>query len=188
MGWVKMLKRILYILLILIILYYAFIINFKLRIMHIQMQEIEIIIQNINKKINNISNSNSLKKEIYVNVKLKITAYSSEINQTDSDPNIGAWNNPVRQGMIAVSRDLEKLGLTNGVPIIIEGYEHVNTIILDKMGQYKKIKGRKIEIKKTLDIWMKSRQEALEWGVKYLTVKIPIKHINIEAFMAKIGD
>lgn len=180
-----MLKRILYILLILVLLYYIFAINLGLEMLRTQIQEIEIIIQDINKEINNSSSNFSfLKEKIYVNIKLQVTAYNSEINQTDSDPNTGAWNNRVRPGMIAVSRDLEKIGLTNGVPVIIEDYDHIETVILDKMNTHKTVRGKRIKIEKSLDIWMKSKKEALEWGVKFCNVKIPIKYINIEALMA----
>ena len=102
-------------------------------------------------------------KPFYVNLFLKVTAYSSEVDQCDSDPFIGAWNNKVRDGMVAVSRDLEKYGLTNGTPIIIDGKEY---IILDRMHKRKK---------KQLDIWMPSIESAKNWGVKECIVKIPIK-------------
>lgn len=184
-----MLKKILYISLCVSVIFYLFIISFKLEKLSIQLQEIGTTIQNMNQKSKNIPKKfqySPPNEQLYVKIRLKITAYSSEISQTDSDPYTGAWNNPVRKGMVAVSRDLESFGLTNGVPIIIEGCEHLNTVILDKMGAYKTIKGKKIIIKKTLDIWMESRQEALDWGVKHLTVQIPVKYIKIEKLITLI--
>lgn len=42
---------------------------------------------------------------------VKITSYNNHVNQTDDTPNITATNRPVREGIIAVSRDF----LTKGI-------------------------------------------------------------------------
>jgi 3D (Asp-Asp-Asp) domain-containing protein len=161
--------------------------NIKLFKLRVQVQEIGLITQELNKKVDNLSKNNWFfpkSKNLYVNFKLTVTAYNSEVNQTDKDPNTGAWNNRVRPGMIAVSRDLEKFGLTNGVPVKIEDYEHTNTIILDRMGKYKTVKGREVKIERSLDIWMKSKKEAKLWGVEFKNVKIPIEYVNIDELIA----
>lgn len=188
----KMLKKILILILVLITIFYLFDLNMKLTMLGIQINEMGIMTNELNKKIENIDKKPKEKywffeenNILYINLTLKVTAYSSEICQTDSDPNIGAWNNRVNKKMVAVSRDLEKIGLTNGVPIIIEGYEHINTMILDRMGVDKTIKGEKIKIEKTLDIWMESKEEALKWGVKFCNIKVPIKYINITKLITK---
>ncbi len=53
------------------------------------------------------------------------TAYNSVRGQTDGNPSITAFGIRLRPGMriVAVSRDLEKLGLRQGVRIAIDGVE-----------------------------------------------------------------
>jgi len=53
------------------------------------------------------------------------TAYNSVRSQTDGNPSITAYGIKLRPGMriVAVSRDLEKLGLREGVRITINGLE-----------------------------------------------------------------
>ncbi len=53
------------------------------------------------------------------------TAYNSIRNQTDGDPTLTAFGIRLRPGMriVAVSRDLEKLGLTKGVKLRIDGLD-----------------------------------------------------------------
>lgn len=87
-------------------------------------------------------------------LKSKVTAYNSEACQTDSTPYIAAWNNPVYDGMVAVSRDLEKLGLGRGCKIYIDGKEFV---IDDRMHKRKK---------NQFDIWMENKEDAEKWGVQ----------------------
>ncbi|MFW9899878.1 MAG: hypothetical protein ACFFDY_01165 [Candidatus Thorarchaeota archaeon] len=87
-------------------------------------------------------------------IKSKVTAYNSEVCQTDDTPHIAAWNNPVYDGMVAVSRDLEELGLGRGCKVYIDGNEFV---IDDRM--HKRKRGQ-------LDIWMKDRESAEKWGVQ----------------------
>ena len=104
----------------------------------------------------------------YVYFILKITAYSSDRWQCDHDPFVGAWNNPVKDGMVAVSRDLEKIGITNKCPVIINGKDYV---ISDRMHWRKR---------NHLDIWMKTKQEAKDWGVQFKEVKVPIEYIDLD--------
>ena len=53
------------------------------------------------------------------------TAYTSTSSQTDSSPAITAFGIRLKPGMriVAVSRDLESLGLTDGVSIRIDGLD-----------------------------------------------------------------
>jgi len=53
------------------------------------------------------------------------TAYNSVRSQTDADSSVTAFGIRLRPGMriVAVSRDLEKLGLREGVRITIDGVE-----------------------------------------------------------------
>lgn len=105
---------------------------------------------------------------------LKVTAYSSEPSQTDSTPFEAAWGHRVHDGMIAVSRDLEALGLTRWLARfeLIDRYVwFYPTLEID--GREFIIKDRLHERKREqLDIWMASTEDALEWGVQYKTVKV----------------
>ena len=91
------------------------------------------------------------------------TAYNSVPGQTDGDPWIAAWNNRLRPGdkVIAVSRDLEKHGLTNGAKVKIEGLPGTYTV-RDRMN--KRFKNR-------IDVWMeKDVKKARQWGKKKLKI------------------
>ena len=97
------------------------------------------------------------------------TAYNSVPGQTDDDPWVAAWNNRLRPGdkIIAVSRDLEKHGLTNGAKVQIEGLPGTYTV-RDRMN--KRFKNR-------IDVWMeKDIKKARKWGKKKLKIKFkPVK-------------
>lgn len=54
-----------------------------------------------------------------------VTSYNNEVAQTDSTPNVTATNRPVREGMVAVSRDL----ITKG---IVKHGDLVNISCFDK--------------------------------------------------------
>ncbi|MCW8125096.1 3D domain-containing protein [Microbulbifer halophilus] len=91
------------------------------------------------------------------------TAYNSVPGQTDDDPWVAAWNNRLRPGqkVIAVSRDLEKHGLTNGAKVKIEGLPGTYTV-RDRMN--KRFKNR-------IDVWMeKDIKKARKWGKKKLKI------------------
>ncbi|SDJ69961.1 3D domain-containing protein [Microbulbifer yueqingensis] len=97
------------------------------------------------------------------------TAYNSVPGQTDDDPWVAAWNNRLRPGqkVIAVSRDLEKHGLTNGAKVKIEGLPGTYTV-RDRMN--KRFKNR-------IDVWMeKDIKKARSWGKKKLKIVFkPVK-------------
>ncbi len=111
----------------------------------------------------------------YVRIRLKVTAYSSDKRQCDKDPYTGAWNNRVKPGMVAVSRDLEKFGITNGTPVIINGKEYT---VLDRMHKRKR---------KHLDIWMPRQEMAEKWGVQYHEVLVPLEHVKVKILVEKYG-
>ncbi len=90
-------------------------------------------------------------------LKVTATAYTSRPSETSGDPYLGAWNNRLTPGekSIAVSRDLLKLGLTNGAEVEIEGLPGVYTV-RDKMHR---------RWKRRIDIYMGNDLErAREWG------------------------
>lgn len=107
-------------------------------------------------------------------LKSKVTAYNSEECQTDDTPYIAAWNNPVYDGMVAVSRDLEALGLGRGCKVYIDGKEFV---IDDRMHKRKKCQ---------FDIWMESKEAAEEWGVPEKEVIVLDPNV-IERVVSNLG-
>ncbi|MBN8432403.1 3D domain-containing protein [Microbulbifer salipaludis] len=91
------------------------------------------------------------------------TAYNSVEGQTDDDPWTAAWNNRLRPGdkIIAVSRDLEKHGLTNGAKVKIEGLPGTYTV-RDRMNK---------RYTKRIDVWMEEDiKKARKWGKKKLKI------------------
>ncbi|WP_285763834.1 3D domain-containing protein [Biformimicrobium ophioploci] len=90
------------------------------------------------------------------------TAYNSVPGQTDDTPWLAAWNNKLKPGqkIIAVSRDLEKLGLTNGAKVEIEGLGVFT--VRDRMNKRWRNK---------IDIWMESDVKAArKFGAKKLKI------------------
>ncbi len=85
------------------------------------------------------------------------TAYNSVASQTENHPEVGAWGDTLKPGMkvIAVSRDLVKMGLVYDTPVKIEGMDGTY-LIKDKMH------GRWTN---RIDIFMgKDINKAKEWG------------------------
>jgi 3D (Asp-Asp-Asp) domain-containing protein len=94
---------------------------------------------------------------------VEATAYNSLPEQTDGDPQIGAWGDRLRPGMraIAVSRDLLELGLVRGTRVRIEGLRGEFTV-LDKMHR---------RWRRKIDIYMgKDRKAALAWGIRSVRI------------------
>jgi len=92
-------------------------------------------------------------------LKVSATAYNSLEEQTDNTPNIAAWGDTLKPGMkvIAVSRDLLKMGLKYNSVVRIKGIDGV-FYVKDKMSK---------RWQKRIDIYMgEDRQKALEWGKK----------------------
>ena len=92
------------------------------------------------------------------------TAYNSLPGQGQGDPTVTAWGVKLRPGMkvIAVSRDLIDLGLTNGVEVRIDGLPGTYTV-LDKTAK---------RWKKRIDIYMGiDKSAAMEWGKRTVTIR-----------------
>jgi len=91
------------------------------------------------------------------------TAYTSCTRETDHTPYLAAWNNRLKPSVksIAVSRDLLKLGLTNGTRVKISGLKG-HYIVLDKMNK---------RWKKKIDIYMgRNLKKAIKWGKRKVTI------------------
>jgi 3D (Asp-Asp-Asp) domain-containing protein len=92
------------------------------------------------------------------------TAYNSTQGQTDSSPGTTAFGDRLEPGMriVAVSRDLEALGLTEGVTIRIEGLDG-EWRVGDRMhGRWK----RKIDIYFGDDV-----EAAKRWGKRRVLIR-----------------
>ncbi|PYE54894.1 3D (Asp-Asp-Asp) domain-containing protein [Deinococcus yavapaiensis KR-236] len=99
---------------------------------------------------------------------VRATAYNSLANQTDSTPFVTATGTRTRFGVIALSRDLLRL-FPYGTRVRLE----------DLSGQYSNMLRNQIFIVEdtmhprkanTIDVWMSSRSQALQWGAR--TVRI----------------
>ena len=91
------------------------------------------------------------------------SAYNSVSSQTAGDAHIGAWGDELKPGMkaVAVSRDLEELGLTHGVEVKIDGLD----------GTYRVMDRTASRMSSTVDIYMGEDVEAArEWGRKEVTI------------------
>ena len=93
-------------------------------------------------------------------LEVTVTAYNNTVAQTDSTPNECAWGDTIRPGIIAISRDLQTIGLTRHMKVIVEG--HGEFEVLDKMNQ---------RFEKRIDIFMgKDIKKAKTFGKKELTI------------------
>ena len=90
---------------------------------------------------------------------VKATAYNALASQTDSTPLICAWGDRIRPGIIAVSRDLERLGLTRGQEVHVEGLG--KRVVMDRMHKRKE---------NQIDIFMNSYEAAVNFGVQELVI------------------
>ena len=90
-----------------------------------------------------------------------VTAYSPREDETDTDPLITASMQPVREGTVAVSRDLFYAGWVFGRRVYIEG--HGIFIITDLMHERKK---------QQIDIFRFSTKKAMKFGRKSLRVAL----------------
>ncbi len=99
---------------------------------------------------------------------VRATAYNSFSNQTDSSPFITATGTRTRPGVVALSRDLLNQ-FPYGTRIMIE----------DLSGRYNyMLRGRVFIVEDTmarrknnsLDIWMSTRSEALNWGARSIRI------------------
>jgi 3D (Asp-Asp-Asp) domain-containing protein len=92
------------------------------------------------------------------------TAYNSLRGQTDGNPSITAYGIRLRPGMriVAVSRDLEALGLREGVKLQIEGLDG-EWQVGDRMHRRWK---RKIDVYMGEDV-----RAARRWGVRRVLIR-----------------
>jgi 3D (Asp-Asp-Asp) domain-containing protein len=95
---------------------------------------------------------------------VKASAYNATPEQTDGDPDIGAWGDRLKPGVraIAVSRDLLELGMSRGTRVRIEGLPGEYRV-MDKMAKRWR---RKIDIFMGDDV-----QGARNWGVREVTIR-----------------
>ena len=88
------------------------------------------------------------------------TAYNPLGSQTDSTPDLCAWGDRVKPGIIAVSRDLEELGLTRGRRVYVEGVGPM--VVMDRMHDRKT---------NQIDIFMHSLEDAVSFGVQEVKIR-----------------
>lgn len=88
----------------------------------------------------------------------QVTAYTSSVEETDDTPFISADGNHVYDGLIACPRRIPF-----GTPVIIEGREYKCG---DRMHP---------RFDHRFDIWVATKAEAYEWGVREVVVAIPKK-------------
>ena len=89
-------------------------------------------------------------------IPVTVTAYSSRVCETDNSPTITASNKKVREGYIALSRDIErKYGLKFGDKVHLKGYGEYQ--FEDRMHRRKR---------RQVDIFMHSTKRALKHGRK----------------------
>lgn len=107
-------------------------------------------------------------------LEVTMTAYSSTVDQTDDSPFTTSTLQPVRSGIVAVSRDLLAEQLPYGTTLRV----------LEAHGEGEKCGAWQIpmllEVQDTMhlrkrnqiDLWLPSRDEALQWGYCQATVEI----------------
>lgn len=110
---------------------------------------------------------------------LTATAYSSSPDETDATPFLTAAGTRTRPGVVAVSRDLEALGLVFGTRVVItevrgagcgeRAREVVGRVLVveDRMHRRKR---------RQLDVWMPSKAEALAFGRCRVTAVALLPH------------
>jgi 3D (Asp-Asp-Asp) domain-containing protein len=131
----------------------------------------EVFYNKLSSAINNFASSLNLQKtdlkeaakqEVEPSVKAErkivVTAYSSTPDQTDSSPFLTANGSFVKEGVIACN--FLKFGTKVRIP---EVYGDKILVVQDRMAIYNSHK---------VDVWMETRAEALQFGVKRLTLEI----------------
>lgn len=93
-------------------------------------------------------------------LRVTVTAYNSVTWQTKAgNPSVAAWGDTLKPGMraLAVSRDLEKLGLKHGQEVYIQGVPG-RWVVLDRM-HYR--------FRKRVDLYMgRDVKAAKDWGIR----------------------
>jgi 3D (Asp-Asp-Asp) domain-containing protein len=90
---------------------------------------------------------------------VRATAYSSTVDQTDADPFTTASGQKVRSGIIAMN------GLKFGTKVRIpQYYGNKVFVVQDRMA-------RRWGMSR-IDIWMPTRADAIQWGIRTVTIEI----------------
>lgn len=98
-----------------------------------------------------------------ISLEVTATAYTSNADETDNTPSVTAWGDKLKPGMkvIAVSRDLIKMGLTHQTKVTIDGLGG-EYLVLDKMHR---------KWTKKIDIYMGlDRKKAKKWGKRKVVI------------------
>jgi 3D (Asp-Asp-Asp) domain-containing protein len=97
-------------------------------------------------------------------VEVTATAYNSVASQTDGTPSVTAYGIKLRPGMriVAVSRDLEKMGLSQGAKIRVSGLEGEWTVGDRMHARWT----RRIDVYMGLDV-----KAAREWGKRKVKIR-----------------
>jgi 3D (Asp-Asp-Asp) domain-containing protein len=98
-------------------------------------------------------------RQARITITLTVTAYSSSVDECDSDPFTTASGEKVRDGIIAYN--FLPFGAKVRFP---EKFGNKVFTVTDRMAAYK---GKYIA-----DIWMPSKHEAKQWGVKVIKMEI----------------
>jgi len=96
-------------------------------------------------------------------MKVTLTAYSAVPRETNSQPEITAYNVPSRIGLVAISRDLEAV-LSPGEVILLPNYGVFK--VQDRMSTHKHKGTNPTPIVRTVDILHATPQAAKLFGVK----------------------
>ncbi|WP_455169438.1 3D domain-containing protein [Aegicerativicinus sediminis] len=104
----------------------------------------------------------------WITKEVKATAYNSTVTQTNSNPHITAFGDSLIPGKkyIAVSRDLERLGLSHNTLVKIEGLEGTY-LVKDRMHARKR---NQIDVYMGTDI-----KAALQFGRKHVTIQYRVE-------------
>ena len=95
--------------------------------------------------------------------KVTVTAYTLSADETDDTPTIAAWGDHLKptDKVVALSRDLEKLGLKHRSKVYVPGYGKAT--VLDRMNKRWKMK---------VDILLPTKKEAFAWGKQQKTMYV----------------
>jgi 3D (Asp-Asp-Asp) domain-containing protein len=111
-------------------------------------KDIKTDLKNVNNKDKKIS-----KKPVVSTVVASITAFNATKKQCGNSRGIGAWGDKVYNGIVAISRDLERGGLTRNKLVYIEGIGIKK--VLDRTGN---------RIPKHLDVYYTSILDTRRFG------------------------